>query len=88
MFGYKDYNDALHNGKRYTLAEAKNLKTGDKAIILSTHDSDDDYSLENRLFEGEVDTNTDGLDVDGHWFDFSDPYFNDDEGSYLLHPKK
>jgi hypothetical protein len=86
-FGYKDYNDALHNGVKFTLDEAKKLKTGDKAIVLSTHDSDDDYSLENRLFEGTVTAFPDFVDVDGYPFEFNDPYFNDDEGGYLLHPK-
>ena len=86
-FGYKDYNDAIHNGIKFTLEEAKKLKTGDKAIVLSTHDSDDNYSLNNRLFEGNVTAYSDCIDIDGYCFEFSDPYFNDDEGGFLLHPK-
>lgn len=86
-FGYKDYNDALHNGVRITLDEAKKLKTGDKVILLSTHDSDDNYSLENRLFEGTVQAFPDFIDVDGYSFEFNDPYFNDNDGGHILHPK-
>jgi len=87
-FGYTDYNDALHNGKLFTLDEAKNLKDGDEAIVLITHDKDDDYSLENRLFKGTVRVLSDGIDVEGYFFDFTDPDFNDpDGGGLLLHPK-
>lgn len=87
-FGYTDYNDALHNGKLFTPDEAKNLKDGDEAIILITHDKDDDFSLENRLFKGSVRVLSDGIDVEGYFFDFTDPDFNGpDGGGFLLHPK-
>lgn len=86
-FGYKDYNDALHNGVKYTVEEAKNLKTGDKAIVLSTHDSDDNYSLENRLFEGTVTRFPDFVDIDGYPFYFNSPEWGEEEGGILLHPK-
>lgn len=86
FFGYKDYNDALHNGVKFTLEEAKKLKSGSKAIVLSTHDSDDNYSLDNRLFEGTVSSFPDFVDVDGYPFYFETP-FNEDEGGILLHPK-
>jgi len=87
-FGYKNYEDAFNNGIRYTLEEAKQLKTGDKAIVLSTHGSDSNYSLSNRLFEGTVTAFPDFIDVDGYPFEFNDPYFNnEEEGGYLLKPK-
>jgi len=84
-FGYKDYNDVLHNGVQYTLDEVKNVKDGDKVILLTMTDSDDDYSLENRLFEIEVDSvNSDGFNAGGYWVDFSEY-----TGEYflILHPK-
>jgi len=84
-FGYKDYNDAMHNGVLYTQSELQNVKIGDKVIVLTMTDSDDDYSLENRLFEFTVDSVTpDGFDAGGFWVDlpnFSFEYF------LILRPK-
>ena len=84
-FGYKDYNDALHNGVCYTQSELNQVKNGDKVIILTMTDSDDDYSLENRLFEETVDSvNSNGFGAGGFWVDlpnFSFEYF------LVLHPK-
>jgi uncharacterized coiled-coil protein SlyX len=84
-FGYKDYNDVIHNGVLYTQSELQNVKIGDNVIVLTMTDSDDDYSLENRLFEFTVDSVTsDGFNAGGFWVDlpnFSFEYF------LILHPK-
>lgn len=53
-FGYRSYNDALKNGVHYTVEELKQLKNGDKVLVLDIQNKDDDYSLSNRLFEEEV----------------------------------
>ena len=84
-FGYKDYNDALHNGVKFTLAEIKQVKVSDKIIILTMTDSDDDYSLENRLFEFEIESiSPNGFDAGGFWVDFTD---YSSEYFLVLHPK-
>lgn len=84
-FGYKDYNDALHNGVLYTQSELQNVKNGDKVIVLTMTDSDNDFSLENRLFEFTVESVTsDGFDAGGYWVDL--PNFNF-EYFLILHPK-
>ena len=84
-FGYKDYNDALHNGVLYTQSELQNVKSGDTVIVLTMTDSDDNYSLENRLFEFTVDSvNSNGFNAGGFWVDL--PNF-DFEYFLILHPK-
>jgi hypothetical protein len=86
-FGYKGYYDAYNNAVRLSIEEAKRLKPGDKVITLITNDSDDDYSLKNRLHEFVVDdVNSDYISVDGFTFYFEDGVPEHD-GACLIHVK-
>lgn len=79
LFGFKSYQDVRDNGVLYTIEELFALPVGSKVLVLDMQDKDDDYSLENRLFEGEVTNVTEDTVFLDNGYDFMREDDMDDE---------